>query len=72
MKNLIIDRFEEEYAVCEQEDGQMTDIKRILLPKDAKEGDCIILNDDNTFEIDHEKTEKLRQEADDLFKSLLE
>jgi len=72
MKNLIIDRFEEDLAICELEDGQMTDIKRQLLPEDAKEGDCVIMHDDNTIEIDHERTKQLKEDIDDLFNSLLE
>ena len=38
-----IDRFEEDYAIVELEDGQMEEIPRGLLPQDAKEGDIISL-----------------------------
>lgn len=37
---IIIDRFEGEFAVCES-DGGMIDIKRSLLPDDAREGSVI-------------------------------
>lgn len=72
MQNLIIDRFEGEFAVCEQEDGTMTNIKKDLLPDGLHEGDCIILQDDDTYVADPIRTEQLKQDIDDLFNSLLE
>lgn len=36
-----IDRFEGEYAVVELNDGKITQIPRIAVPIDAKEGDII-------------------------------
>jgi len=34
---IIIDRFEEEYAVCEKEDMEMVNIPIMYLPKGVKE-----------------------------------
>lgn len=38
---VIIDRFEGPYAVCKKEDKGMMDIKRIEIPRSAKEGDIL-------------------------------
>lgn len=47
---IIIDRFEGEFAVCET-DGGMVDIKRSLLPGDAREG-SVINEKDGRYVID--------------------
>ena len=53
---LIIDRFEGEFAVCENEEGKMINISRNKLPKEAKEGDVIIIEKEKVY-IDVEETE---------------
>lgn len=67
----IIDRFEGEYAVCEDEAGNMHDLPLAKLPKGAKEGDVIVEVDD-AYIIDHEETEqrkkKIQSLMDELFK----
>ena len=64
-----IDRFEGIYAVCEKEDRTMIDIKRINIPKSAKEGD--ILNvEGNSITINKEEIERRRKEIEDLSKDL--
>lgn len=40
----IIDRFEENFAVIECEDKSTFNIPRAILPRNAKEGDVIILS----------------------------
>ncbi len=37
----IIDRFEGEFAICEDETGAMHNIKKALLPASAAAGDCL-------------------------------
>ena len=37
----IIDRFEGEYAVLEEESGAHKDVRRAILPKNAAEGDLL-------------------------------
>ncbi|NLM18445.1 MAG: DUF3006 domain-containing protein [Clostridiaceae bacterium] len=63
---LIIDRFENEYAVCEIE-GEIINLKKSLLPSNAKEGDVIKVS----FEIDQDETtrrkEKTKEKLKDLF-----
>jgi len=39
--NVIIDRFEGDYAVVVLEDGTTANLAKILLPPDVKEGDVI-------------------------------
>lgn len=42
--DVIIDRFEGDFAVCEkQSDGEMIDIRRDKLPKEVKEGDYLTI-----------------------------
>ncbi len=38
---MIIDRFENEYAVIELDNGTIVDMPKVLLPVDAKEGSVI-------------------------------
>lgn len=58
---LIIDRFEEEFAVCETETRKMINIERCKLPPDVLEGMVIDLDGDSV-KIDWEETERLRGE----------
>lgn len=71
MKKYIIDRFEGDYAICEKEDKSFVNIKRHKLPKDAREGDFLMENDDGSFFIDIEATENrkrlIRKKLDSLF-----
>lgn len=60
----IIDRFEEDTAVLELGDGETVDVPRRILPKEAKEGDCIIIS------IDTEETEKRRKAAQEKLNKL--
>ena len=66
-----IDRFEEEYAVCEKENGEMINIERFRLPEGAREGDVLVIEDENII-VDHEKTEKLKEEIEKLMDELWE
>lgn len=63
---LIIDRFEEDWAVLEYNDDTF-DVPRELLPDEAKEGDVLKIS----FEIDKNKTlerqNKIKDLEDDLF-----
>ena len=55
MKQLVIDRFEGDMAVCEQIDRTMFNIQRSKLPSAAKEGDVILIEGD-TIRIDPKAT----------------
>lgn len=66
----IIDRIEGSFAVIELEDGNITNIKRTDIPKDAKEGD--VLNIENKISINYEETEKRRRKIEQITKDLWE
>ena len=66
---LIIDRFEGEYAVVEEDGDKMTNILRKHIATDAKEGDCIKIVD-GKYIIDHEETKKRKDEIEQIAKDL--
>lgn len=68
---VVIDRFEENYAVCEKEDRTMINLKRSLIPKGAKEKDILILEDGRIF-IDKDGTRKRKNEISDLMEDMWE
>ncbi|QCX33393.1 DUF3006 domain-containing protein [Caloramator sp. E03] len=57
----VIDRFEGEFAVAVNLNGEVFNINIEKLPKDAKEGDVIIIN--GKIAIDKEETERLRKRS---------
>ena len=65
----VIDRFEDNFAVCEDESQNFVDIEKAKLPKDAREGDIIIVNGD-MITVDKESTKARKKEVQDLFDSL--
>lgn len=67
----VIDRFEGEYAVCEDPQGQMRDFARVELPMGAREGDVLLQGTDGAFIIDAKETAQRREYARKLFESLL-
>ncbi|PRR80326.1 hypothetical protein CLLI_03520 [Clostridium liquoris] len=67
----IIDRIEENYAVVELENRVMINIEKKKIPFSVKEGDVIIINNDN-ITIDKEETKKLKKEIEELTKDLWE
>ena len=71
MQKYIIDRFEGDFAVCENYDTEeIIDILKEKLPNDAKEGDILLKNDNENFCIDYEET-KLRKERMEILKKSL-
>lgn len=56
MKKLIIDRFEEKYAICEMEDKSSVKIPKYKLPLHCKEGDCLVQNSEGMYRKDSETT----------------
>ena len=43
---IIIDRFEDDMAICEKEDSSIIEIEKHKLPVDAKEGSILIIHND--------------------------
>lgn len=66
---VVIDRFEENYAVCEKEDRTMINLERKLLPKEAKEKDILVLQNGAIF-IDSSATQERKNEIDELMKDM--
>lgn len=64
-KKGIIDRFEGDFAVIETVDGRMINIKKYLLPENAREGDVIDLEhlsiDETSTRLRKEKIERLAE-----------
>ncbi len=68
---LIIDRLEDEYAVCEDENKKILNINKSKIPKQAKEGDIIIYID-GKYILDKEKTLNRKKYIEELTKDLWE
>jgi hypothetical protein len=68
---LIIDRFEGDFAVCENDNKIMVNISKKELPSEVKEGD-VIYKYDEKYIIDLEETKKRKQEIQDITKNLWE
>ncbi len=66
----IIDRFESEFAVVELENEKMINIKRTEIPKEAKEG--YVLNIEEKITINYEETEKRKRKIDEITKDIWE
>lgn len=61
MKQLIIDRFEGVYAICEDKEEKHFAIPSSDLPEGAKEGCVLVLSDDGELTLDLEETQRRRQ-----------
>lgn len=60
MERLIIDRFEDKYAVCEDGERGCVLIEKIKLPPGVKEG-CVLVVSADGVTIDHDETEFRRE-----------
>lgn len=69
VKKYIIDRFEENIAVCECDDKSIINITCELLPKECKEGDCIVEKDGEYF-LNMEETKKREEKVKELLNKL--
>ena len=67
---LVIDRFEGEYAVCEDEKGGFHDLAKVELPRGVGEGDVLVREGDG-WKIDAAETLRRRKKAHELFESLM-
>lgn len=71
MKKYIVDRFEGNYAICEDENNIFVRINKSNLPSDIKEGDCLIMKDHGEFYIDIDETkariQDIRKKLNNLF-----
>lgn len=67
----IIDRFENNKAVLEEDEGKFTEVDKSLLPQNAKEGDCVVFRD-GKYTLDEEKTAGLKEDIASLMEELFE
>lgn len=68
----VIDRIEENYAVIELEKGTMINLNLSIIPPEAREGDVIIIDDNNNVTIDKIETENRKKLIEELTKDLWE
>ena len=58
MKTLIIDRFENGYAICEDRNKSFFGIELSELPKGVKSGDVLDIDDNGKIKINLEETQR--------------
>jgi hypothetical protein len=68
---LIIDRFEGDFAVCEDDKRRMTHVRRSEIPVQAAEGDCLIADPQKGYVLDAGETARrkarIKDKMDRLF-----
>lgn len=67
---VIIDRFENDIAICECEDKSIINIPLAKIIGNPKEGDILELTKDNMYIINDKKTKDRKKEITNLFNSL--
>ena len=60
-----VDRFEESFAVCEDENGKSVNIEKEKLPADAKEGDIISIDNGEVIFLAEETEERRKPPIQD-------
>lgn len=72
MKYLVIDRFEGNYALCEDAEKKLFAIELGELPKGAGEGDVLCISDQGELSVDAEETARRRARIGKKQKALWE
>lgn len=72
MRELIIDRMEGNFYICEDKEKKMFAIDKSEMVKGAKEGDVITITDDGIIEVDEEKTMARKKKIGKLQSSVFE
>lgn len=67
---LIIDRIENNIAVCEQEDKTMINIPKYKLPLDVKAGDCLGVDNKGSYILLEQETKNRKTMIEERFKKL--
>lgn len=67
---MIIDRFENGFAVCECDDGSFYDVPISCIPAGAKEGDVLTKCDSNNYKIDTISTKNRKKRIENLMDDL--
>ncbi|MBR6619711.1 MAG: DUF3006 domain-containing protein [Clostridia bacterium] len=71
MKKLIVDRIEDGFAVCENENGEMIELDFFYLPYGAKEGSVLVENN-GLYELCPEEENERREKLFNLQESLFD
>jgi hypothetical protein len=58
---LIVDRFEGDFAVCEEGYGKTVNIPKAELPPSVGEGDCLIAVAEGVYEVDADETARRKK-----------
>ncbi|NNJ31305.1 DUF3006 domain-containing protein [Lacrimispora defluvii] len=66
----IIDRIEQEIAICEEESGAMVKLPLKELPKGSREGD-VLFKINGVFQFDGEETNRRRQKMREKLNRLI-
>ncbi len=61
MNFLSIDHFEDDYAICQDDDEGLHEIDRALLPPSAKPGDILKLSSDGAWIVDLVETARRKE-----------
>lgn len=72
MRELIIDRLEGNFYICEDKEKKMFAIDKSDMVKGAKEGDVIVISDSGEIILDAEKTAARRKAIGKLQNSVFE
>jgi len=67
---MIIDRIENKIVICEDENGQTTELPIEMFLTPIHDGDVVIKNEKGLYETDSEETEKRKQNIENRFNSL--
>lgn len=72
MKRLTIDRIEGDIAICELDDGSMTDIELSSLPEGTREGSVLVSIDGVSYSIDKDAENAARERLFKMQESLFD
>lgn len=69
---LSLDRFEGDYAICEDDAQKVHEIHKSKLPTNAKPGDIFVLSLEGSLSVDKVQTERRKQKIIGLQRKLFE
>lgn len=72
MKELIVDRIEGHFIVCEDKNEKILELNKDDVIGDVKEGDVLVKGKDGKFFSDKALTMKRKKEIEDLMKGMWE
>ena len=61
MEFWVIDRWESQWVICHNEQGNRKEIPKSCFPEGAKEGDWFLILEDNSIYISAEETKRRRE-----------